>query len=295
MEWALFALGYLKSARFSAHDDFNDAMQELRDYRNARGESWYSKCKNIIPSLYHYSMEFVSDGKIPGERFSSPTQFADELIDYRLFVEAMASELDEEEKVYKEKNKVDSPPFLISLARERVLYILGAIDYVASKKPNLRLSATDEHAMILHIASRFHESVLSLKKHPHGGTLFMVGNEWDCQYLFRSILAAYFRDIRDEEWNPSLAGSAARCEFFLKPLHAMVELKYVRSANDQKKIKQELLADLGDYGGNPQVDYVLVLIYDPENHLADPVPLQADLSGPNKGLKDVQVVVSPPR
>src|SRR5690349_9010187 len=69
--------------------------------------------------------------------------------------------------------------------------------------------------------------------------------------------------VRDEEWNPSVAGSAARCEFFLKPLATMIELKYARKASDAKKIKTELATDFIDYGGNVLVKRIVSLVYDP--------------------------------
>jgi hypothetical protein len=70
MEWALWSLEYLRKARRAIHDDFNGAMGEVRDYAHARHQSWYSSCKNIIHSLYHFSGEFVADTQIPSERFA---------------------------------------------------------------------------------------------------------------------------------------------------------------------------------------------------------------------------------
>ena len=90
----------------------------------------------------------------------------------------------------------------------------------------------------------------------------------------------------------SVAGSASR--LFLKPLRAMVELKYVRKS-DTTKIKKELANDFVDYGGNSEVDRLICLVYDPDNHLKNPAGFQSDLSKPRTGLIDVKVIVSPPR
>lgn len=297
MEWALWGLEYLVKARGAIRDDFNGAMGELRDAAGARRESWYSSCKSIITTLYHFSMEFVADTQIPSERFASPDVFETELISYRAWVQRMAEELESEDQKYQAENKVNAPPFLVTVARCQVASVTAAIDYVQSKKPHA-LAANPVEAdvdLVLGLARRFHESVLSLKDHPHNGTVFTIKDEWDCQYLFRAILAAYIADVRDEEWNPSVAGSSARCEFFLKTLHAMVELKYVRKATDAKKIKSELATDFLDYGNNPQVDHVICLVYDPTHALKNPAAVQADLSGPTKGAVRVDVVISPPR
>lgn len=305
MDWAQFGIRYLVKARSAAHEDFNAAMTELREYgaaarltsRYASRTSWYLKCKSILPHLYHYSSEFTGDGQIPGDTFSSPNAFARKLDDYKAFVEQMADELDAETEAYKRAKSVDRPPALVSVVRERVTYILDAIDHVLSTRsaktpPSTPAADVD---FVQSLASRFHESVLSLKNHPHGDSTFDIKDEWDCQYLFRSILAAYFRDVRLEEWNPSVGGSSSRCEFFLKRLRIMVELKYVRKAADQRRIKSELLTDFADYGANGEVDFVVVLIYDPQHELEGAVALQDDLSGPSKGLRDVRVVASPPR
>jgi hypothetical protein len=136
--------------------------------------------------------------------------------------------------------------------------------------------------------------VQALKKHPHNGTVYSVNDEWDCQYVFGSILAAYFSDIRLEEWSASVAGSSARCEFFLKPSGVMIELKYARKESDQSAFKGQIAKDLVDYGAREDVKFVLFLIYDPQRVLPNPVQLQKDLSGATKGLEDVKVIMSPP-
>lgn len=297
MEWATWSLEYLADARNAVHDDFNAAMEELRDYKVARNESWYGSCKNIITSLYHFSLDFVPSSKIPSARFASPDVFEAELAGYRTWVQEMADELDREDNKYQAENNVDGPPFLITVARRHVADVTAAIDYVRSKKP-LPPAANPVQAdfeLILSLARRFHESVLSLRDHPHNGALLSIKDEWDCQYLFRAILAGYIADVRDEEWNPSVAGTSARCEFYLKTLSTMIELKYVRKAGDAKKLKTELATDFLDYGKNPQVDHVICLVYDPGQALKTPAAIQADLSGPKEGLPRVEVVISPPR
>lgn len=80
MEWATWSLLYLGKARKAVHDDFNAAMEELRSYQTARNESWYSRCKNILTTLYHFSLEFVESADIPSERFASPNVFEVELV-----------------------------------------------------------------------------------------------------------------------------------------------------------------------------------------------------------------------
>jgi hypothetical protein len=297
MAWALSGLKYLREARSSTHGELNDVMKEVRETAQvARSEPWYAACKSITPALYHYSEEFPGDGKIPGDTYASPQDFAVSLAGYRALVEQMRSELDREDAAYRKANKVDGSPFLVEAVRARVAYFLEAIEHVEKQRPSsLSTGLVNDLSLATRLAARFHESVLALRKHPHNGTLFTINDEWDCQYLFRSVLAAYFSDIRIEEWNPSVAGSSSRCEFFLKEQRLMIELKYVRKPDDQKAIKSALLTDFADYGANPLVDHVIALVYDPSHQLPAPVQLQKDLSGEYKGLRRVQVIVSPPR
>ena len=44
----------------------------------------------------------------------------------------------------------------------------------------------------------------------------------------------------------------------------MIELKFARVPETQKRFKTELLSDFADYGANAGVDHVVVLVYDPE-------------------------------
>lgn len=160
-----------------------------------------------------------------------------------------------------------------------------AVEYVANQQPPTAAPAglANDLPLILSLAVRFHESVLALKKHPHGSRTYVIRDEWDCQHLFRSILAVYFRDVRTEEWNPSVAGSSSRCEFFLKESGIMVELKYVRGPNDQKKMKTQLLTDFADYGANNEVECVFALVYDPIINCPRQCNCKWIFPGPRKG------------
>lgn len=297
MDWALFGMDYLRKARRSGEEELKDIMEEFRSYQGVRHELWFSRTKNIFQTLYHITDEFPSDGKIPGERFSSPARFALGLDEYELFLDGMLKDLNDLGQQYREELELDGPPWLVRTVLGSVLHFVEAVRYVKGQRPTASPSEgpTDEITLLVRLAERFHESVLALKKHPHGGATMNIANEWDCQYLFHSILKAYFRDVRLEEWNPSVAGSTARCEFFLKDICAMIELKFARVPEDQKRFKTELLSDFADYGANAGVDHLVVLVYDPEHKLPAAVQLQTDLSGPHKELKDVRVVVSPPR
>jgi len=294
MDWARWALEYLSKLRTAMHADLNDTVDELRDRAPQGAASWYATCKNVIPHLYHYSLDFVRDTNIPGSLYSSPSHFEGHLSDYRALLIDMKTQLEAATAHFDDE---DGPPYLVALTSGQIDKTLAAVDYVISKQidPATTDPVNADLNLLVRLARRFHESVLALRKHPHNGHVVEIKDEWDCQYLFKSILAAYFVHFNDEEWNPSVASISARCEFYIPSLRAMVELKYVRKAGDVKKVKTQLAEDFVDYGNNPDVDHLICLIYDPTHALEKPVAVQRDLSGPRQGLARVDVVVSPPR
>ena len=266
MEWAKWALEYLSKLRSEIHNSLNDIMNEVRDNATHRSAPWYATCKNITPNLYHLSLDFVRDVNIPGEIYSSPTDFECQLCDYKALLIDMKQQLEDAAAACSD---VDGPPYLVVESSNKVDKILAAVEYVVSKKVDSVTTNTvaGNLDLLTQLARRFHESVLALRKHPHNGSVFEIKNEWDCQYLFRAILASYFPHVKDEEWSPSVGSTSARCEFYIPPLRAMVELKYVRKASDAKKVKAELSEDFVNYGNNSGVDHLVCLVYDPSNAL----------------------------
>lgn len=295
--WPLAALKYVKNLIITIAEQSNNLKEDLRNDQKSHDESWHISCKDIILTLDDVLDSFNGISEFPNENFASPDMFEQALNQLQARVAKMADELDKEAEKYQTANKVAGPPFLVRQTREYVARVSAGINYVQSQK--LHIPATSsvdaDIDLIVRLSQRFHEAVLSLRKHPHKGKVYTVSNEWDCQYIFRSILAAYIADIRDEEWSPSFAGSSARCEFFLKSLKLMIELKFVRQATDARKIKTEFATDLLDYGKNPQVNHVILLVYDPNSVLQNAVALEEDFSGPTSDLSRVDVVISPQR
>lgn len=247
--------------------------------------------KSIISMFYHDSMEIFSDSTIPGQKFGSPAEFEREVISYKSTLEGWLRALNRTAEEVKDSDADIPHPLYVVLSL--VESMKTAIDFVLSKR--VAITPSTCWFTLSRIARRLHESVLSLKKHPHGGTILAINDEWDAQYLFRALLVTSFDDIRIEEWNPSTAGSSSKCEFFLKDEKTLVEIKYVRKPSCQKRIKDEIAVDILDYGNNDKVDRLFVFIYDPDMKLENPVQVERDLSGKREGLGDVRVVIGPPR
>ena len=294
LKWATEGATCLRQVRRATQADFAAVMEGFKGNQN-RGQEWFHEGKSCIIALYHYAEEFAPDPVIPGATFSSPQHFSQRLDEYDAFVTSMQQSMYKALEPFRTKG-APSVPYEASALLDLLNRVSTAIAYVRKQSPQELGPSTDDARTIVERAARqFHEAVLAMRTHPHGGTLFAVSDEWDCQYLFRAILASLVHDVRIEEWNPSVAGSAARCEFLLKSHRLMIELKFARRKADLKKFKTELLTDLRDYGSNPEVEVVVVLVYDPNQVLESAVQLQRDLSGPTNGLNDVSVIVSPPR
>ncbi|RZL84310.1 hypothetical protein [Sphingomonas sp.] len=294
LTWASESAAYLREVRRTAHNEFTAAMENFKGNEN-RGQDWFHEGKSCILAIYHYSEEFAPDPTVPGACFSSPGHFSSKLDEYEAFVVSMQDKLQRTLRKFIKKSG-PTMPYQATDLLELLFRLRTAIEFVRSRGPRRLSPATNDARTIVKRAARqFHESVLALRRHPHGGEALAIKNEWDCQYLFKSILAALVHDIRMEEWSPSVGGSSARCEFLLKSHRLMIELKYARAKADGKAFKTGLLTDFRDYGGHPDVDAVVVLIYDPTQVLEHAVQLQADLSVPTNGLSEVAVIVSPPR
>jgi hypothetical protein len=294
LRWATEGADYLRRMRNGSQAEFAAAMEGFKGNEN-RGQEWFHEGKSCVIALYHYSEEFAPDPAIPGACFSSPQHFTERLDEYEAFVASMQASMC---RVLAPFTKAGGPamPYQATDLMDLLNRVATATAYVRKlAPPDLGSATSDARTIVERAARQFHEAVLALRTHPHGGTTWQVADEWDCQYLFRAILTSLVHDVRIEEWSPSVAGTSARCEFLLKDHRLMVELKFARRKSDLKKLKTELLTDVRDYGGNQDVDVVVVLVYDPKQVLDGAIQLQRDLSGPTRGLKDVTVIVSPPR
>ena len=294
LRWANESADYLRRVRRTAQAEFAAAMEGFKGNEN-RGQDWFHEGKSCVVAIYHYSDEFAPDPTVPGACFSSPQHFSEQLDEYEAFVASMQASMRTALKPFMASGGPSIPHEATNLM-DLLNRVATAIAYVRKRAPKeLGPSTSDARTIVERAARQFHEAVLALRTHPHRGIVWKITDEWDCQYLFRAILMSLIHDVRIEEWNPSVAGSSSRCEFFLKDHRLMVELKFARRKSDLKKLKGELLTDLRDYGGNAVVDVVVVLVYDPNQVLDGAVQLQKDLSGTTRGLEDVVVIVSPPR
>ncbi|HUE71422.1 MAG TPA: hypothetical protein VMP01_11110 [Pirellulaceae bacterium] len=147
-------------------------------------------------------------------------------------------------------------------------------------------------AIVEQICNRFHAVVRQLRARHADRPTLDITDEYDVQDLMHSLLRLFFDDIRAEEWTPSYAGGSARMDFLLKDSQIVVELKKTRKGLDARKIGEELILDIAKYQRHPGCKYLICFVYDPENRIANPAGLEADLSRTTDGFC-VKVVIAP--
>jgi hypothetical protein len=105
----------------------------------------------------------------------------------------------------------------------------------------------------------------------------VLNDEYDYQDLYHSMLRIFFRDVRAEEFSPSVAGANSRIDFVLPPVNLAIELKDAAKLND-KAIGDQLLADVERYASHPTARHLVCLIFDYQAKLKNPAALESGLT-----------------
>lgn len=138
---------------------------------------------------------------------------------------------------------------------------------------------------------RFHKVVRQLRVR-HGGRYTLdINDEYDVQDLLHALLQLYFDDIRDEEWTPSYAGSAARVDFLLKNEKTVIEVKKTRQGLADKEVGNQLIEDIERYKVHPDCEKLVCFVYDPEGRIGNPNGVMNDLNSRHEGF--AKVVIQP--
>jgi hypothetical protein len=139
---------------------------------------------------------------------------------------------------------------------------------------------------------RFHLAARQLiRRHDRRPTL-LIEDEYDVQDLLHALLLTQFDDIRPEDPAPTHAGKASRLDFLLKKERIVVEAKMTSATLRDARVAEQLIIDIKRYQAHPDCKTLLCLVYDPGNHISNPVGLEDDLSRKHDDL-DVRVFVVP--
>jgi hypothetical protein len=141
-----------------------------------------------------------------------------------------------------------------------------------------RTDGKKELDVVVLLAERLHLVIRQLGERRQGRPAFDVKDEYDVQDLFHALLTIHFDDIRKEEWTPSYGGSAARMDFRLPEVGAVVEMKKTRSNLSKKQLGEELIIDKARYCKHPDCRTLICVVYDPDGRISNPRGLESDLS-----------------
>jgi hypothetical protein len=154
--------------------------------------------------------------------------------------------------------------------------LFRAMSTEAVIKPDAKVNAETDPALIA-ICDRFHRAVSHVTKRRKGKKPIDFSDEYDLQDVFGVILKCLYESVKDEEWTPSYAGSAARIDFLIEDIATAAELKLARPNH---KVGDELVVDIGRYRSRPDIRTLVCFVYDPEGHLGrDASELEKTLSG----------------
>jgi hypothetical protein len=95
-----------------------------------------------------------------------------------------------------------------------------------------------------------------------GKVPFEITDEYDVQDLLHTVLRAYVKHSVQENPLPKVAGAkSARADISIDELGILIEIKFVRAPEDQKRIFEEFSQDLVLYSQWPHLKFLLMLIY----------------------------------
>ncbi len=156
------------------------------------------------------------------------------------------------------------------------------------------LLPADIDQLLEYVVRGLPRAMYPLKNRRRGKQTIGFTDKYDVQDLFHALLKPWIDDIRPEEYTPSYAGASTRMDFLLRKYSIVCELKYVRSLKHSKNVGNEITIDIAHYRRHPNCEKLYAVIYDPNEHIANPDGLVADLEL-DSGNPRVRVLIIPTR
>lgn len=138
-------------------------------------------------------------------------------------------------------------------------------------------SRLDAVQVVLELAQKFIYVKRRLRKHPRGKQTISFDHESDDQYLFHSLLAQFFDDIKSEERVGHQTGAGSTMDFFLPTFGIGIELKHTRVGLADKALGEELIVDQERYQKHPGLTHLIIIAFDFDGHVINPRRLESDL------------------
>jgi hypothetical protein len=285
--------------------------EDLKNLKPHQGYGFYYKHDEVGQALFNIVSnieETFWDLRIP-ESFSSPEQLINTLIRFRDILSRQDIILADVFDHYEIQNK-ELPitvfnihiPIPVLEIRRINHEVLSAVNYALSLNEVETYLSTKTYqetviqkaiGRLIVICQRFDLVAKQLKTRHSDRETLKINDEYDVQDLLYSLLQIDFKDIRKEEVIPNFAGSSPRIDFLLKAEKIGIEVKKTSETLKDKKIGDELAADIIRYQNHQDCKYLLCFVYDPEGYLKNPEGLISDLRESSNDKMTVRAVVSP--
>ena len=159
---------------------------------------------------------------------------------------------------------------------EKVHSIIGRLSAMRSDEV-VRLDAgptgLGDDELVLYLCSRVSRAARVLANRSHGKQSFDVSDEYDVQDFTHALLRGYLKHAVRENPLPKVAGGpSSRADLCIDDLGILIEVKYVRSPNDQKSIVRQLSEDMVLYTAWEHLRLLIFLVYNGDD-LSDPESL----------------------
>lgn len=143
------------------------------------------------------------------------------------------------------------------------------------------------------ILERFHSVAMQLRNRRDVRPPLKMNDEYDVQYLLHALLLVSFRDVRPEEYGPSVAGGSPRLDFLLKEEQIVIEVKKTRPTLSDREVGDELFADIPRYQAHADCKALVCFVYDPDGYIRNPAGLTRDLERQSSSGLTVRVLIVP--
>ncbi len=189
----------------------------------------------------------------------------------------------------------------IQSAREEMQYQVRKLKWFFEKIDLLKISDSivsfhdnrSKFHQLINLLSRFHKIAQELRERRQSRETLLIKDEYDIQDLLNSLLYLYFDDIRKEDSSPSHAGSNSRLDFVLKKEKIIIEVKMSSNRLGARELGEQLLIDIGRYKEYPDINDLVIFIYDKDDHIRNKRGLVSDLEKQSTNGWKVTVIINP--
>ena len=144
------------------------------------------------------------------------------------------------------------------------------------------------------IFKRFHIASKPVAKRHDKRMPLKMNDEYDVQDLLETLLKVQFDDVRREDHTRIFAGSSNRIDFVLAQEQIGIEVKRTREGLTDSELGKQLINDIEHYKEHPRCKVLYFFVYDPEEYVKNPRPIENDLSKKRENM-DVKVFIMPKR